>query len=39
VQHIGPEWVNNELSFGSRAEHNERLRVQLAALGVRSGVK
>ena len=39
VRYIGPEWVNSELSFGSRAEHNERLRVQLAALGVRSGVK
>ena len=34
VRYIGPEWVTNELSFGSRAEHNERLRIQLAALGV-----
>ena len=34
VRHIGPEWVTNELSAGSRAERNERLRIQLAALGV-----
>ena len=33
VRHIDPEWVTNELSFSSRAEHNERLRIQLAALG------
>ena len=34
VRYIGPEWVTSELSFSSRAEHNERLRVQLAALGI-----
>ena len=33
VRHIGPEWVTNELSGGSRAKHNERVRTQLAALG------
>lgn len=32
VRHIGPEWVTNELSAGSRAARNERLRVQLDAL-------
>ena len=37
VRHIGPEWVTNELSARSRAERNERLRAQLAALGVSSG--
>lgn len=37
VRYIGPEWVTNELSFSSRAEHNERLRIQLAALGVHPG--
>ena len=37
VRHIGPEWVTNELSSSSRAERNERLRTQLAALGVHSG--
>ena len=32
VRHIGPEWVTSELSYSSRAEHNERVRVQLDAL-------
>ena len=32
VRYINPEWVNNELPLASRADHNERLRIQLAAL-------
>lgn len=33
VRHIAPEWVNNELSAASRAQRNDRLLVQLRALG------
>ena len=32
VRHIGPEWVTSELSYSSRTEHNERVRIQLDAL-------
>lgn len=34
VKHIGPTWVNNELSGGSRENRLARLRTQLAALGL-----
>ena len=34
VEHIGPTWVNNELSGQSRAQHLTYLRTQLATLGI-----
>ena len=35
VNAIGPEWVNNELSYPNRAKHNDYLRTQLRALNRR----
>jgi len=34
VRLIDPAWVTSEFSFANRAEHNDRVRVQFAALGI-----
>ena len=35
VRHLGPEWVNNELSGYPREKHEEAVRTQMAALRAR----